>query len=255
VGKQSPLDAAHRAALTLTAELLVLRQLSEPGFPLRLPVGPVTVEEFQPVVDRVTEWLGKFEGLYREGRKQLVAARARLPYRPRPTALGETGVFFHDIVPKVAKRALFVARWCKITADDLPLYQGRIVDCIPEMGALEGLSADLQGEYGDASGVLERKKRPPVAPPDGPGRVGEFHWRGVTVKMEPQPWHLVKFLWGCKDHRAEIHAAADGAWATPDVSDTAIAAAASRASTAFTEARLAISVSVKNGTVALLGVD
>lgn len=97
--------------------------------------------------------------------------------------------------------------------------------------------------------------QPPAATPDGPGRVGEFHWRGKTVTMPPQPWHLVKFLWGCKDHRGEIHAVADGAWSDPDVLDNTIAAAASRATGAFVEAEVPLSVPIKDGTVSLVGAD
>jgi hypothetical protein len=95
----------------------------------------------------------------------------------------------------------------------------------------------------------------PAEPQDGPGRVREFHWRGVVVGMEPQPWHLVKYLWGCKEHRAEIRAVADGAWGDPNVLDGTIAAAASRATKAFTEAEVPLSVSVKSGAVALVGGD
>jgi hypothetical protein len=124
------------------------------------------------------------------------------------------------------------------------------------MGALEGLFEDLKGEYGDANEVLKRakrKKRPPVAPPDGPGRAGEFHWKGKTANMATAPWHLVKFLWGCKDHRAEIHAVADGAWGDADTADTTIAAAASRATTVFAEHEFPFSVHIKNGVVTLDG--
>lgn len=137
---------------------------------------------------------------------------------------------------------------------------------------LERLEAFVQTELGtDRNGMLGTPitevvnllRRSKQAAPkeeraiaqDGPDRVREFHWRGRTVEMEPQPWHLVKFLWGCKDHAAGTHAVAEGAWGNPDVSDTAIAAAASRANTAFAERGIPLSVSVNAGTVALDGAD
>jgi hypothetical protein len=111
-----------------------------------------------------------------------------------------------------------------------------------------------QGTPGIASGQGGEPDQPSV-PARGPGRVGNFHWDGKTATMAPQPWHLVKFLWGCKGHHVEIHAVAAGAWENVDATDNQIAAAASRASAAFTEAELPCSVNIKSGIVSLLNAD
>jgi hypothetical protein len=148
MSKASALEAANNQAVATLVSIACLRQ-------------EASAEEFQQRVNDLRKQLDRFNQLYfhSNGREELVAARRKLPGRPLAAALGETAVYFHDIIGRVAKKVLGDVGGLDITTELLPMCQDHVRSHIPELKDLEVLFEGLRGEYDDAKGMLEQADR------------------------------------------------------------------------------------------------
>jgi len=89
-----------------------------------------------------------------------------------------------------------------------------------------------------------------VAVENGPGKGKRFHWNGVAVKLSPLQWKLVKYLWQCKDRRAEVETVQDKVWGH-EASDSTIRTMASRVSSCFAVKNIPVTLPVVDGMVTL----
>lgn len=48
--------------------------------------------------------------------------------------------------------------------------------------------------------------------PDGPGDDNKFHWRGQSVRLSPQDWRLLSYIW--IEQLAEVEAVVEAVWPT-----------------------------------------